>query len=362
MRLRWILFLILLALLVGNPALPAHADVPTNVGLVSFDVIPLDNAVRITWSTATELGTAGFMIKRRTEPDGTLDYLQNIGFITSLGNPTVGADYEVTDDTAVNGITYTYQLVEIEANSNENPLDHKTVTVGAEPTSTPITIGGGNTPTATSPPPRSTATRTPTATPSPTATSASSATRTPTTTPTRMPRLTATPTATLTPVPTTAVPTTEIVATASTNSSDRQEGNRADFDNNIVLAQEAQQEATAESGYPGPTATTPPVVEDNSYPAQQEPAATNSSAAPSSYPAGSSKSNPPNGIGQSNSLPVVGGDTGAPSDAGGATTQSTDASEANRGRFFLWGGFIIALLIFITSIVGSILLYTRRAS
>jgi len=109
------------------------------------------------------------------------------------------------------------------------------------------------------------------------------------------------------------------------------------------------------------TATTPPTVEDSSYPAQQAPAATIASAAPS-YPAGSSNSNPPNGVGQSNSPPVVGGDAGTPSDANSDAAQSTGTNQASRGRFFLWGGFIIALLIFITSIVGSILLYTRRTS
>ena len=43
--------------------LPIQADEPTAVHLAGFNVVPLNNAVRIDWETATELGTAGFRIK-----------------------------------------------------------------------------------------------------------------------------------------------------------------------------------------------------------------------------------------------------------------------------------------------------------
>ena len=75
---------------------------------------------------------------------------------------------------------------------------------------------------------------------------------------------------------------------------------------------------------------------------------------------------PPSGTDFNNSSPVpIGGGNGAQTDQGnltgttGATSQIIDGA-GNRGLVFLWLGFLATFLVFLTSVVGSIILFTRR--
>ena len=133
--------------------LPTQADEPTAVHLSDFDVVPLNNAVRIEWETGSELGTAGFRLKRAA-PGGSEEYLTNIGdngFVIGVGGVSVGGFYSETDDQVFNGEIYTYILIEVENSGNEIELARKTVTVGIPPTNTPVIVssvpGGGPGPT-----------------------------------------------------------------------------------------------------------------------------------------------------------------------------------------------------------------------
>ncbi|MEZ4516253.1 MAG: hypothetical protein R3C44_05220 [Chloroflexota bacterium] len=65
-------------------------------------------------------------------------------------------------------------------------------------------------------------------------------------------------------------------------------------------------------------------------------------------------------IGESNqeapANPVDQQDVGIASDTGAPT----DVAQSSAGLYFLWGGFLAALLIFATAVVGSVVLFARR--
>jgi len=118
----------------------------------------------------------------------------------------------------------------------------------------------------------------------------------------------------------------------------------------LVLVQD---EPTAVNGYPGPTDTTPPAGTE-AYPAVQ----------PSPPPAGTVAPYPAATAGDASSptpIPIIGEETeAATAPEAAANGQQINTQQALRGRLFLWGGFIVALFIFITGVAGSIVLFMRR--
>jgi len=129
-------------LLVNSPLFGYNA---LSVGLSRFEAIPQENGMRLEWDVETEIGTAGYMIKRGEE--GVFDYLidpqtDDELFILAEGSPTQAYTYSYTDESAVSGITYTYQLFEITAGSSEQLQDEVTIIYQIEATKTPVTFSG----------------------------------------------------------------------------------------------------------------------------------------------------------------------------------------------------------------------------
>jgi hypothetical protein len=139
--------------------------------------------VVISWKTATELNTVGFIVRRSTLPGS--GYVDITEMIPARGDQLAGGEYGVPPFDATNpriaddpedlllSTTYWYRLVEIETDNSYHDDIGPVVAVlaGTETTITP------------------TMTRTPTRTRTPiaTTTTSSTATRTPTTTPTATP-------------------------------------------------------------------------------------------------------------------------------------------------------------------------------
>jgi len=67
----------------------------------------------ITWSTESEVGTAGFHVYRANQEDGPYEQVtQNL--IESKGDPFTGGEYEFRDSNVKASHTYFYQLEELE--------------------------------------------------------------------------------------------------------------------------------------------------------------------------------------------------------------------------------------------------------
>jgi hypothetical protein len=101
------------------------------------------------------------------------------------------------------------------------------------------------------------------------------------------------------------------------------------------------QEVKAQEGYPGQPLPTPTLIQP--YPAQPVDQ-TQATAAPESPP------------------PIIGADSPFNDAASGGTEVNAQPvnQQTNLGRYYLWGGFVAALLILATSIYGSITLFIRR--
>ncbi|MCI0395409.1 MAG: hypothetical protein L0332_26220 [Chloroflexi bacterium] len=337
----------------GAPAVAAPAaEEPQAIVLLYFQGFGLDNAVLLQWATASEFNTAGFRLERAPASGSPYLPLDNIGFIPGEGDGITGAEYEVTDDTAMNGVTYWYKLIEIENDGDENPVDPIPVTAGP-----------------TTPTPTATATRTPTpqpgqtGTPTPSATSPAGATSTTTPSATaatggnsQLP--TSTPaagqTATNTsqpPTPAGALPIATTRPPASSNPTAASQG----------VAQIPSATPAGDASPPPPV--TPGVVTpagSPGYPAgdQTEPA----DLAASPYPGGTNSpdnanvdSTPQPIPVQQSTQPAAIGDDSAPE---GQNQQSEEAA-GRSSTLILWGGFIAALLVFGAGVLGAILLFSR---
>jgi hypothetical protein len=83
--------------------------------------------VRVTWKTETEMNTAGFNLYRSTSPDGPFTEKVNEQLIPPSADPLTGKEYTYVDTSARSGVTYYYQLQEVERTGNVNKFGPITV-------------------------------------------------------------------------------------------------------------------------------------------------------------------------------------------------------------------------------------------
>ena len=83
--------------------------------------------VVVEWSTATELDTAGFNLYRATSVDGPFAPI-NPELVPSSPDPLTGGDYEFVDQGVDPGVTYFYELEEVEYSGATQRFDPIQVT------------------------------------------------------------------------------------------------------------------------------------------------------------------------------------------------------------------------------------------
>ena len=86
-----------------------HYDEPVPVELISFTASVLQNAVELSWLTATELNNQGFQVERKTESTSW----DNIGFVNGYGTTTETQFYNFIDQN-LNPGSYFYRLKQID--------------------------------------------------------------------------------------------------------------------------------------------------------------------------------------------------------------------------------------------------------
>jgi len=92
-------------------------DTPTAVNLVRFEATPEDNAILVTWETASELDNMGFNLYRSATAEGP--YAQLNATLIPPQNPgmVIGAVYEWLDTDVQPDVIYYYKLEDIEVQS-----------------------------------------------------------------------------------------------------------------------------------------------------------------------------------------------------------------------------------------------------
>jgi len=98
--------------------------------------------VRVEWSTETEMNTAGFNLYRSTSPDGPFDLKVNDQLIPASPDPLTGGEYSFIDRTAQSGVTYYYQLQEVETTGAVNTHGPIAVRAGGFDWRHALVIGG----------------------------------------------------------------------------------------------------------------------------------------------------------------------------------------------------------------------------
>ena len=91
----------------------AVTAIPTAVKLMSFTASPADRAVDLAWQTGSELDNLGFQLYRATAAAGPFVRITP-ALIPGLGSSPIGASYSYHDAALTNGVTYFYELEDIE--------------------------------------------------------------------------------------------------------------------------------------------------------------------------------------------------------------------------------------------------------
>lgn len=86
--------------------------------------------VRVEWRTETEMNTAGFNLYRGESPEGPFDVKVNDNIIPPSSDSLTGGEYTYVDRAARWGVTYYYQLQEVEKTGQVNTFGPISVKAG----------------------------------------------------------------------------------------------------------------------------------------------------------------------------------------------------------------------------------------
>ena len=92
---------------------PEQTQATTSVELLSFDARTSNGGVELNWETASEVKNLGFNLFRAASPAGPFEKI-TANIIPGLGSSPAGAKYSYIDTGLTNGVTYFYNLEDIE--------------------------------------------------------------------------------------------------------------------------------------------------------------------------------------------------------------------------------------------------------
>jgi len=107
----------------GEFTLGNIGDNPLPVELTSFRGIREDNAVRLTWTTASEKNNAGFEVQRRSENrEVSNEAWQVLGFVRGNGTTSDAKSYSFVDRTASGKVSYRLKQVDFDGAFEYSPV------------------------------------------------------------------------------------------------------------------------------------------------------------------------------------------------------------------------------------------------
>jgi len=118
----------------------SEVEGPLPVELLSFNALVVDDAVHLSFSTASETDNSNFEIWRSESEDNTFE---RIAVLPSQGNTASGHTYEYVDNQVIQGRTYWYYLADVDIDGNRT--EHRemmvsaTITQGTIPTEYSLT-------------------------------------------------------------------------------------------------------------------------------------------------------------------------------------------------------------------------------
>jgi hypothetical protein len=124
-------------------------SLPTRLGRLALLLVVLATVlvgctapVRVTWKTETEMNTAGFNLYRGTSPEGPFGTKVNQELIPASSDPLMGKEYAFVDTSAQGGMTYYYELQEVERNGAVNKFGPISVRAGGLQWPQVLLLGG----------------------------------------------------------------------------------------------------------------------------------------------------------------------------------------------------------------------------
>jgi len=103
----------------GGPYHTNLPDGPLPVQLSSFTAIAGNSKVALQWVTQSEVNNQGFILERAFEQDGVYHEIagyQTVEALKGAGNSSQQHVYTFTDKGVLNGVTYWYKLIDVDAN------------------------------------------------------------------------------------------------------------------------------------------------------------------------------------------------------------------------------------------------------
>ena len=115
--------------------LNAGSDASLPVTLSMFSAIQQGTVVLLQWRTESEFDHLGFILERQQSGENEwikiADYLSDLS-LAGEGNNSTGREYSVTDETVEEGV-YTYRLIEVSMDGEEEEVSRLSFTVDGKP-------------------------------------------------------------------------------------------------------------------------------------------------------------------------------------------------------------------------------------